>query len=59
MATTALAEKNGLPGAHNSPNNLDEKLDPASLRQEKRLAVDAIPDPDAGLSDEERAARVI
>jgi len=56
MATNT-AESEKLPVQPNeSPTNLDEKFDPTAYRNAKIVAVDAIPDPDAGKSDEERAA---
>lgn len=59
MATTT-ADGEKIPvhqnGTNGSPANLDEKFDPLAYRNAKVVAVDAIPDPDAGKSDEERAA---
>jgi hypothetical protein len=58
MATNGPVDEKELERNHESPNNMDEKIDPETLRNERQLNVDAIPDPDAGLSEEERAKRV-
>jgi hypothetical protein len=44
---------------NDSPNDLDTKSkDPESLRGENEVNLDAIADPDAGLSEQEREKRV-
>ena len=58
MATAAPGDEKVVENNHDLPNNMDEKVDPEVLRNDKNLGVDGIPDPDAGLSEELRAENV-
>jgi len=55
MTSNDLTEKE-LAAGNRSPVELDSKIDPEILRRHR--SIDDIPDPDAGLSAEERAIQV-
>ena len=55
MASHTPDDEKALGASHNSPGNMVGKVDTEILRNTNNLGVDALPDPDQGASEEERA----